>query len=435
MLVFMDTPLFDLEARLQARYQTLVEQHSAPAHPLAAGLRALPDGGSAFAATQAAWRFFKNPKVTLPVLCQPLQDHVGFCVATQALDYVLIAHDWSWLDYQGHTTKRDRKANPNQGLGYDLLSALAISSQTGAPLAPISLALESGEGVYTSWEPALKPAFLGHQEALWAHVQQVEALALPARCVHIVDREADSVQQFRAFVEADHRCLIRGKENQYVEVEGREVQLRHLASRLCFSAPRAVLYHGQAAQQGVAETTVRLTRPYIKVRNKAREVIPGAPVCLRLIVSEVRSEAGTLLSRWYLYTNVEESVPAAQIALWYYWRWQIECFYKLLKSAGWHLEDWQQESASALVKRLAVVSMAAALVWAIQHCRDPQIEPLRRELVRLSGRQMKRGQPVTAPALLAGLGTLLCMMELLERYTPDELQILAQQARYIVRRP
>ena len=52
----MNTPPLDLEMRLQARYQTLVEQHSAPAHPLAAGLRALPDGGSAFAATQAAWR-------------------------------------------------------------------------------------------------------------------------------------------------------------------------------------------------------------------------------------------------------------------------------------------------------------------------------------------------------------------------------------------
>ena len=86
----MNTPPIDLEARLQARYQTLVEQHSAPTHPLAAGLRALPDGRSTFAATQAAWRFFKNPKVTLKTLCQPLQEHVGLCLATQQLDYLLI---------------------------------------------------------------------------------------------------------------------------------------------------------------------------------------------------------------------------------------------------------------------------------------------------------------------------------------------------------
>ena len=180
--------------------------------------------------------------MTLPTLCQALQDHVRHCVLAQALDYVLIAHDWSWLNYQGHTTKPDRKANSNQGLGYALLSALALSSQTGAPLAPVSLALESGEGVYTSWEQTLKPAFLGHQEALWAHVQAVEALHLPARCVPIVDREADSVQPFRAFAVAGHLCLIRAKDNQYVEVEGRLVQLRHLVSRLRFTPPRAVLY-------------------------------------------------------------------------------------------------------------------------------------------------------------------------------------------------
>jgi hypothetical protein len=218
-----------------------------------------------------------------------------------------------------------------------------------------------------------------------------------------------------------------------VETGGRRVQLRHLVSRLPFTHQRAVLYHGQPAQQGVAEAAIRLTRPYTKVRKGVQEVIAGPPVSLRLIVSEIRSEAGILLSRWYLYTNVDKSVPAEQIALWYYWRWQIECFYKLLKGAGWQLEDWQQESAQALVKRLAVVSMAAALVWAIQHCRDPQIETLRQELVRLSGRQMKKRQPVTAPALLAGLWTLLSAIELLERYTPEELHRLAQQARHVRR--
>lgn len=194
------------------------------------------------------------------------------------MEVILVAQDWSWLNYQGHTTKRDRKANPNQGLGYDLLSALAISSQTGALLAPVSLALESGEGGYTSWEQALKPAFPGHQESLWAHVQAVEALRLPARCVHLVDREADAVPQFRDFSAAGHLCLIRAKEHQYVEVDGRLVQRRPLVSRLRFTRPRAVLYHGQAAQQGVAEVAIRLTRPYTKVRKGVREVRPGPPV-------------------------------------------------------------------------------------------------------------------------------------------------------------
>jgi hypothetical protein len=396
----METPPLNLEPRLQARYQTLVAQHSAPLSPLAAGLRALPDGGSAFAATQAAWRFYQNPKVTLPTLCQPLQEHVRTQVAAE--DYVLIAHDWSWLDYQRHASKPDRASTRNRVPGYELCSALAMAARTGAPLAPVWLALESAEGVYTSGKAGCQPVGEGHQEALWAQVQQVEALRLPAPCVHIVDREADSVQQFRDFAKARLRCLIRAKEQQYVEVQGRRVRLRHLVSALDFSATRPVLYHGRAAEQWVAEVSIRLTRPYTKVRKGVAEVVSGPPVALRLIVSEVRSESGRLLARWFLYTNVEDCVPAQRIALWYYFRWQIECFHKLLKCSGWQIEDWQQESASALVKRLAVVSMAAALIWVIQHCRDPQIEPLREELVRLSGRQRKKRQPVTAPALLAG---------------------------------
>jgi hypothetical protein len=228
----MDTPPIDLEARLQTRYQTLVEQHSTPVSALASGLRALPDGGHAFAATQAAWRFFANPKVTLPTLCQPLRDYARQQIALQALDYVLVVHDCSWLDYNGHTKKRDRKAHSHQqAQGYDLLSALAVCPQTGAPLAPLALALAGAEGVYTSQYPTCQPAWEDHQEALWAQVGQVETLCLPARCVHCADREADSVALHRQFAAAGRLCLLRARDHQYVEVNGQRVQLRALPAR------------------------------------------------------------------------------------------------------------------------------------------------------------------------------------------------------------
>ena len=38
-------------------------------------MNALPGAASSFASTQAAWRFYKNPAVTLPALVQPLGDH------------------------------------------------------------------------------------------------------------------------------------------------------------------------------------------------------------------------------------------------------------------------------------------------------------------------------------------------------------------------
>ena len=55
------------------------------------------------------------------------------------------------------------------------------------------------------------------------------------------------------------------------------------------------------------------------------------------MIVHVRDEQGPLLAEWFLLTNVPIEVPAETIALWYYWRWRIESFHKLLKSGGHHI--------------------------------------------------------------------------------------------------
>jgi hypothetical protein len=47
---------------------------------------------------------------------------------------------------------------------------------------------------------------------------------------------------------------------------------------------------------------------------------------------------------------------------------------------------------------------------------------LRRLLVRLSGRQMRRGREATAPALLAGLWVLLAMLAALQEHSVEDLR-------------
>jgi hypothetical protein len=60
-----------------------------------------------------------------------------------------------------------------------------------------------------------------------------------------------------------------------------------------------------------------------------------------------------------LAVNADNGSP---IALWYYYRWRIESYFKLLKSGGQEIEHWQQESGLAILKRLLVVSMAYSIV-------------------------------------------------------------------------
>ena len=51
--------------------------------------------------------------------------------------------------------------------------------------------------------------------------------------------------------------------------------------------------------------------------------------------------------------------------------------------------------------------MAGVVVWQLARNPAPEASALRPLLVRLSGRQLKRGTAFTEPALLAGLGILL----------------------------
>ena len=131
-----------------------------------------------------------------------------------------------------------------------------------------------------------------------------------------------------------------------------------------------------------------------------------------------------MLAQWLLMTNLPAEVSADEVALWYYWRWRIESYFKLLKGAGLHLEQWQQETAAATAKRLAVAGMACVLVWKVARSERPEGQTLREVLVRLSGRQVKRSEGFTEPALLAGLYVLLGALEVVEHHDPQELRRL-----------
>ena len=93
-----------------------------------------------------------------------------------------------------------------------------------------------------------------------------------------------------------------------------------------------------------------------------------------------------------------------------------------------HVEQWQQETALAVAKRLLVASMACVVVWRLARIEGPEAAEVRQVLGRLSGRFVKRGQEYTEPALLAGLWVLLSVTRLLESYDVHDLLRMARVA-------
>ena len=99
-----------------------------------------------------------------------------------------------------------------------------------------------------------------------------------------------------------------------------------------------------------------------EVDGKRRRIrVEGELLPLRLVISELWRDDGTVVARWLLWTNLPAEIDARTIALWYYWRWTIESYFKLLKSAqGQQVEEWQQENGERILKRLLVASMACS---------------------------------------------------------------------------
>ena len=404
--------------------------------------------GDPFAATQAAWRFYANPNVGLGELAGPLVACARAAIPVACDRFTLVVLDWSPLHFGSHTSKADRVPLAHKkDLGYDLLTALALNDRAGAPLAPLALELRAADGVHTTRAAERPSPPASRLDGLTPLIDHVEGLGLGRPAVYLVDREADSVGHLRAWHAAGRRFVVRADDAPRVLHGGVRRPLDEVAGRLkrrlrtgeAFADVGDVQFKGKPARQFVAETTVRLVRPARTHRVDPRSGKPkhrnvrGEPLPLRLVVSEVRDERGRVLARWLLLTNLPASAEAdaATVARWYYWRWRVENYHKLLKGAGQQVEQWQQESAAALARRLLVAAMACVVVWHLARDERPQAAAMRAVLVRLSGRQMKRGADArgfTEPALLAGLGVLLPMLELLEHHDVAELRAMAEAA-------
>ncbi len=347
-------------------------------------------------------------------------------LATSAAAFALVVHDWSNINYHRHTAKTDQVLfSQGSDRGYELATALLVDAANGDPLAPLELRLRTARDVHSTRQLAPRPS-ANRLDEVWPTMWALQALPGSRPLVHLLDGEGDSVAHLRQWQRRRQLFLVRTDGSRAVRWRDREcclpVVVAALEQQQAFAAPRAVLYHGRPATQTVAEAAVVLTRPAYRNRRGRRSVLSGAPLALQLVISQVRDDRGTLLAQWCLLTNVPATVPAAQVALWYYWRWRIESFFKLLKGAGQQLEAWQQESAAAIAKRLLVASMACVVVWQVARLPGVDGDRWRGLLVRLSGRQMKHGVAFTLPALLSGLWVLLAMAEVLDHEDLEEIR-------------
>jgi len=419
-----------LEPSLQEAYAILVKGFGKTGCRTASGPGATVGGLKPASYAQKLWRFCVHPRVEESALIEPMHQAIRQELADRRSDVLLAIHDWSTLSFGGHDSKTDRATLTHaHDVGYDLATVLMARADDGAPIAPVAVALTTADAVHSTRDDA-PPIGTCHIDQVLSAMRSTRGLDFAATVVHVIDREADSVNHWRPWSADGHLALVRGDDRK-VLWQGQESSLGAIADRFreadALQDAGPARYHGRKARLYVAEAEVILHRPGQRNEGDRKVAVPGPALPLRLIVSEVRDLRGRVLARWLLLTNVPPGLAAAAtIARWYYFRWRIESLHKLIKSAGWQLESWLQRNGERLLIKLLIAFGACAAVWALERRHDAESEAFQRLLMELSGRQTKRTKAITTSGLLSGLWVLQGALGPLARHGPEKLNAMLE---------
>jgi hypothetical protein len=246
----------------------------------------------------------------------------------------------------------------------------------------------------------------------------VAGLPLGQRPAFVRDAQAAAVYHGRRGQARGFLCLGRGDEGRQGRRGGPAgaarrrpaVAARRREPKACRRA-RQGAYPGRSVGPYVAAAAVGLDRRAWRHRavggRRQRRAVPGLPLPLRRVVTELRDQDGRGLPRGSLLTHVPAAVQAATLALGSGGRWPIETSPKLRKAAGQQGGHGPPEDGRALFKRLQGAGRACVLAWRRGASRGRQALEARRVVLRRSGRQRAHGTAYTPEGLRAGIGVLL----------------------------
>jgi hypothetical protein len=420
-----------MESRLERRHKDLVKRQMSHKQNSINGLNLLIKDTKSFSEVQSAWRFYNNEKVDIESLNNPILEKGISRVLEENSKYVLVMHDWSLISYRNHDSKEDcieskrSKTKESKSKGYDLQSSLVVSELSGNPIMPIAQNLKTSKRVYSSYKKDIDKK-LTRLEELSDRIKYIdERLDKSKKKVHIVDREGDSIEFIREIYPNSY-FIIRGMDNRSVEHNNEKIKQKELSNKLDNGRyVKSIKYGKKEVDIYVNSVDIKITRDAIKrVKDtdgkNRQEKIKGETVECKLVVERLIDQDGKIVATWILLTNLQE-VESKVIGLWYYYRWKIESYFKLLKSSGFNLERWQQRKPDAIFRRLLIVSYACLLVWEIENSNNQNMIEIQKFLVKLSGRLISRDKISTSPALLAGIWSFLSMIDVMQLYEFDEL--------------
>ena len=322
--------------------------------------KSIPSALGTWAETKAAYRLFDSERVTAQKILEP---HRGKTLERMAQhDLVLCIQDTTEIDYTGK--------NDIEGLG-----PLNYEARRGLYLHP-TLAVTPGRlplGILDSWNWT-RPLEEGERESMrWIEgyerlceaQQHLWEQAFDTRLVYVADREGDLFDLFtehhRQSEGRDRHAadwLIRAHHDRKLEGDGGEklkakVEAAPVLGDIEFVMPAAASRKSRTVQQSLRATRLTIKAPSTHVGAKAVEVTA-------LLAREINPPEGETPIEWLLLTNrpITTREEAEEALGWYLCRWQIEIFFRILKS-GCKIEELQIEHIDRLEPAIMLYMLIA----------------------------------------------------------------------------
>lgn len=322
----------------------------------------IPSAFRSWGETLAAYRFFDNEKVTAEKVLEPHRD--ATLERVKQFPRVLCVQDTTELDFTGKPQI--------QGLGpLTYKSALGLYIHPTLAITPERLCL----GVVDQWswvrdsedhggkdrQHRLKRSLEEKESLRWVEgyrrVCDWQSTLSQTRLVYVADRDSDLFELFEEGQSGEADWLIRGSQDRALVDGGllwSTIRDAEVLGVLEFDVPATA----QRSQRHVVQTlrALRLKlRPPYRPDKKLRAVEVTA-----ILAWEENPPDGVEPIEWLLLTNlaVVSAEEAQEKVQWYVCRWQIEIYFRILKS-GCRVEELHLQERDRLEVALALYMIIA----------------------------------------------------------------------------
>ena len=319
-----------------------------------------------WSASKAAYRLFDNEQVTAEKILSP---HFQRTVdRMRAHDRVFAIQDTTYLDYTHHPSTEGLGSigTASQDIYGFVKHTTLVVAESGVPLGCLTDAMWVRDAPKRTRRHANAP--LEDKESYkWIEALHQTQTRTPdgVEVISICDREAD---MYEFFVQAtDTPFVIRAAQNRNVDDEAGRlrtlVQSQPVAGERLVNVPARGNQPARQATVSIHFTTTTLLPPY---RSPAVSPQDLPPVDVSVVwVTEVNPPVKATPLDWLLITNVtvNDFDQAIQRIQWYSMRWQIEVYFKVLKS-GTTIEHCRLQTKQRLLRYIALMSVIAwRLYW------------------------------------------------------------------------